>query len=114
MRLVACGTFKANSVLKSQRIFLPYSLSSDCPSLQLMVADAGKVTCMLADHLSNTLWMGHSDGKVSAYSMGDAPGTAVNGQLLHCWQVMFLTQHPMCTPSFQHVAQICRRALLRG
>ena len=63
-----------------------------------MVADAGKVTCMLADHLSNTLWMGHSDGKVSAYSMGDAPGTAVNGQLLHCWQVVFLLQHPMSAP----------------
>ena len=79
------------STLKSQGVSLPHSLSVGCSSLQLMVAEAGKVTCMLADHLSNTLWMGHSDGRVSAYSMGDAPGTAVNGQLLHCWQVISLS-----------------------
>ena len=55
--------------------------------MQVRVQDAGQVTCILADHLSNLLWLGHSDGHVSAFSMGDAPGTAVNGQLLHCWQV---------------------------
>lgn len=54
---------------------------------QVRVQDAGQVTCTLADPLSNILWLGHSDGRVSAFSMGDAPGTAVNGQLLHCWQV---------------------------
>ena len=53
----------------------------------MRVQDAGQVTCTFADPLSNILWLGHSDGRVSAFSMGDAPGTAVNGQLLHCWQV---------------------------
>ena len=55
--------------------------------MQVFVPDAGKATCTFADHLANILWTGHHDGKVSAHSMGDAPGTAANGQLLHCWQV---------------------------
>ena len=55
--------------------------------VQVFVPDAGNVTCTYADHLANILWLGHHDGKVSAHSMGDAPGTAANGQLLHCWQV---------------------------
>ena len=55
--------------------------------VQVFVPDAGKASCTFADHLANILWTGHHDGKVSAHSMGDAPGTAANGQLLHCWQV---------------------------
>lgn len=55
--------------------------------LQAVVHEAGKVTCLFADELSNVLWVGHHDGKVSGHSLGDAPGTAINSQQLCCWQV---------------------------
>ena len=64
--------------------------------MQVFVPDAGKVTCTFADHLANILWSGHHDGKVSAHSMGDAPGTAANGQLLHCWQVGLAVRGGSC------------------
>ncbi|CAL5226967.1 g9852 [Coccomyxa viridis] len=74
-------------VVRPQDSWTPAGEDADAgPSTEVRVQDAGQVTCTFADHLSNILWMGHSDGRVSAFSMGDAPGTAVNGQLLHCWQ----------------------------
>ena len=54
---------------------------------QVLVAHAGPVTCMCADELANTMWLGHADGRISGHSMGDAPGTALNCQQLYCWQV---------------------------
>lgn len=53
-----------------------------------MIAETRKVTCLLADELANMLWVGHSDGKVTGHSLGDAPGTSINTQQVHCWQVM--------------------------
>ncbi len=58
-----------------------------CTMIQAVVAEAGKATCLLADELSNVLWVGHSDGRVSGHSLGDAPGTAINSQQICCWQV---------------------------
>lgn len=55
--------------------------------MQAVAAEAGKATCLLADELSNVLWVGHADGRVSGHSLGDAPGTAINSQQICCWQV---------------------------
>ena len=55
--------------------------------LQIVVPEAGKVTCLHADEVSRILWAGHSDGKVSAHSL-DAFGTAINPRPLYCWQVL--------------------------
>ncbi len=54
---------------------------------QAVVPETGKATCLLADELSNVLWVGHADGRVTGHSLGDAPGTAINSQQLCCWQV---------------------------
>jgi len=75
--------------------------------MQVGVKDAGPVTCTFTDHLSNILWMGHSDGRVSAFSMGDAPGTAVNGQLLHCWQVCTHSPEP-----YIHITYSCHTIMI--
>ena len=79
--------------------------------VQAVVAEAGKATCLLADELSNVLWVGHADGRVSGHSLGDAPGTAINSQQFCCWQVgtAFLIYG-----SQPHVVQRIVRLVLSG
>ncbi len=62
-------------------------INIDVLFLQAVVPETGKATCLLADELSNVLWVGHADGRVTGHSLGDAPGTAINSQQLCCWQV---------------------------
>lgn len=42
---------------------------------------------MYADEVNNILWLGHMDGKVSGFVLGPTPGSPINSQLVHQWQV---------------------------
>ncbi|CAL8463974.1 g3509 [Coccomyxa elongata] len=74
-------------VVTLQERWLPPDEDADAsPSTEAVVPETGKATCLLADELSNVLWVGHADGRVTGHSLGDAPGTAINSQQLCCWQ----------------------------
>ena len=48
---------------------------------------AVQVSCMHADEANNILWLGHMDGRVSGFVLGPTPGSPINSQLIHQWQV---------------------------
>ncbi|BDA49078.1 probable type I inositol polyphosphate 5-phosphatase 12 [Coccomyxa sp. Obi] len=74
-------------VVTLQERWLPTDEDADAaPSTEAVIPETGKATCLLADELSNVLWVGHADGRVTGHNLGDAPGTAINSQQLCCWQ----------------------------
>lgn len=48
-----------------------------------------QVTCMCMDQAGAMLWVGHSDGKVSGFSLKDSADSAVNNRRKYSWQVSF-------------------------
>jgi hypothetical protein len=49
-------------------------------------SDAKSVTAILVDDVSQRLWLGHADGRLSAYCISD-PGVAIHNKRNHFWQV---------------------------
>ncbi len=55
-------------------------------ALQMTESDAKSVTAILVDDVSQRLWLGHADGRLSAYCISD-PGVAIHNKRNHFWQV---------------------------
>lgn len=53
---------------------------------QVVEGDAKSVTAMLVDDVSGSLWLGHADGRVSAYPV-QCDGLSISGARKYFWMV---------------------------
>ncbi|KAK9799381.1 hypothetical protein WJX73_007250 [Symbiochloris irregularis] len=56
------------------------------PAFEIKETDCKKVTCMCVDQASAMLWVGHSDGRVSGFSLKDTADSAINNRRKYSWQ----------------------------
>ena len=46
-----------------------------------------QVSCTFVDEVTNILWVGHVDGKITAFSLGPTAGQPINSSRIIHWQV---------------------------